>query len=338
MTESTPDIVGVGVLMFDNLAVVPHLPGPDDRIIVDDFTIQGGGNVSTALVASARLGACSGFVGRVADDYAGAFMRAELEAEGIDIAHLDVQPARRSPHSMIVVLRDTGQRSIIGHLGTTDPLESECIPERYVAGARYLHLDRSDPGVLAAAKIARRAGVIVSVDGDHCGRREAELIGLADFLIGSERWGKTYHQGDPLDACKVLLERTEACFSGITLGTSGSVGIDRTGEVHRAPAFDAPQLVDTTGCGDVYHGAFLVGQFRGLGYSESMTLAAAAAALKCRKLGGRAGIPDDGETLAFLRSHGVDLGQGGRTYSQRGRVCSCLNPLRRRGWRRNPTR
>ena len=175
--------------------------------------------------------------------------------------------------------------------------------------------------MLAAAKIAHRAGVIVSVDGDHCGRREAELIELADFLIGSERWGKTYHRGDPLDACKVLLERTEARFSGVTLGTCGSVGIDRTGEVHRAPAFDAPQLVDTTGCGDVYHGAFLVGQFRGLGYTESMTLAAAAAALKCRKLGGRAGIPDEEETLAFLRSHGIDLGQEA-AHTAKGDVCA----------------
>jgi sulfofructose kinase len=71
------------------------------------------------------------------------------------------------------------------------------------------------------------------------------------------------------------------------------------GEFFHQPAFRV-RVVDTTGCGDVFHGAFLYGVLRGWDLRRVARFASAVAALKCRKLGGRAGIPRLGEVEEFL--------------------------------------
>jgi sugar/nucleoside kinase (ribokinase family) len=71
------------------------------------------------------------------------------------------------------------------------------------------------------------------------------------------------------------------------------------GRVAHQPAFPVA-VVDTTGCGDVFHGAYAAGLVRGLGVMERVRLAAAAAALKATRPGGQAGAPTLAEVEQFL--------------------------------------
>jgi sulfofructose kinase len=87
----------------------------------------------------------------------------------------------------------------------------------------------------------------------------------------------------------------------VTEGEHGSWCASPEGEFH-TPAFEPPRVVDTTGAGDVFHGAFLFGRAQGWDLRRSLKVAAATASLKCRALGGRAGIPTLPEALELALS------------------------------------
>ena len=91
----------------------------------------------------------------------------------------------------------------------------------------------------------------------------------------------------------------------ITEGERGAVCVEPAG-AYRVPAFAVEPMVDTTGAGDVYHGAFLFARARGCSVRDSLLLASATAALKCRRLGGRAGIPSLAEAEALMASGGEE--------------------------------
>ena len=104
------------------------------------------------------------------------------------------------------------------------------------------------------------------------------------------------------------LTQLDAAVVGITLGPRGSICFDRaSGKNFRCPAFPADPVVDTTGAGDVYHAAFELFYCETRDTPASMRFAAAAAGLKCRKPGGRTGIPSRSETEAAMNSISVEI-------------------------------
>ena len=75
--------------------------------------------------------------------------------------------------------------------------------------------------------------------------------------------------------------------------------------VFRFPAYEVPAR-DTTGAGDVFHGAFLAGYFKGMDLEANIKFASAVSALKCTKVGGRDGIPSYEDTLSFMNSRTIN--------------------------------
>lgn len=152
----------------------------------------------------------------------------------------------------------------------------------------------------AAAVAARELGIPVVLDMERPQPGNADLLGACDYPILPEVYAKVHSGlGDPIEAGWAL-HRSLGRLVIITMGTRGAMAfVD--GETYHQPAFEVEPVVDTTGAGDVYHGAFAYGLSQGWGVEDNMRLAAAVAALKCTALGGRTGIPSLDEARRLMQ-------------------------------------
>jgi sugar/nucleoside kinase (ribokinase family) len=282
----------------DLVAAVDGFAPPDSKVRVDDLLEQGGGPAATAAVAIARLGGRVALVSAVGADHRGEQILAELAAEGVDVSGC-VRPAgSRSPVSMVTVERVTGSRNIHNYTGTASLAPSDVDPE-VVAAAGLLLVDANLPEAAAAAcRAARRAGVPVVLDAGEPKAGVEDLVALADYPvppIGAARW--LTGESEPERAALALL-RGPARAVVVTMGTDGYVVASAEG-VWREPAFRV-EVVDTTGAGDAFHGGFAFSLARGTPAREAARFGAAVAALKCRRPGGRTGLPSLAEVEALL--------------------------------------
>ncbi len=299
------EVVGLGCACLDFLGIVDRLPEVDEQVWMRESTQQGGGMVATALVTLSRLGVRTAFVGKTGDDVAGRFIKETFDRHGVDSAHMKRVPGVPSPLSTILVDQKTGRRTIIAGGASVETLPSE-IPVGMVNSAQYLHLDTTcRPAACAAARIARDAGVPVVLDADSLSRPDdiEELLHLTDYLIASRMFSEALTgRTDPLEAAKALAAYGPT-VSVVTLGEGGSVAFTGGRSFH-TPAF-AVDVVDTTGAGDVYHGAFIFGLLQAWSLEKTAEFASAVAAMSCRRLGGQQGIPTLDEAMSFLRDRGA---------------------------------
>ena len=294
-----PLIRGVGYCGMDYLCIVPYVPH-DDKVELAESLIQGGGPCATALVAAARLGARAAFCGAVGDDERGAQIVGGLAAEGVDTRGVKIRRGSDSPAGFCWIEQKSGKRSIAWTRGSARPLTPRELDRDLIRNSRVLHLDgHQTQAALAAAKLARKSGVAVSLDAGTLVPKIDELLELADIVIASEKFALRYTGETRMDAAVKKLFSGARSFSAVTLGKAGSVGFDGK-RLLRCPAFKV-DVVDTTGAGDVFHGAFAFAYASGKPWAECMRFAAAAAALKCTRFGGRTGIPDLKTTEKFLR-------------------------------------
>lgn len=294
------DVVGLGYTALDYLGIVPHLPEENRKLELERFTIQGGGPTATAMVALRRLGRTAAYIGKVGGDDFGRRMIAELAGEGVDTSAVIVEQGSSSQFAFIMVDGQTAKRTILwtrGSVSRIDPGEVDC---DLVASARALLVDDLEPAAAAvAARAARDEGIPVLIDAGSLREGVRELLPLCDYIVSSEVFAGQLAGGDDsgraLDA--ILSYGPRAAV--ITRGERGCIASDGS-ETIAVEGFGVA-AVDTTGAGDVYHGAFLHAVLEGWGLRDSCIFANAVAALKCRRLGGRAGIPGLDEALALVR-------------------------------------
>jgi sulfofructose kinase len=283
------DVVGLGHCAVDYLGVVERYPEMDSKIELSEFSMQGGGPVATAMTTLATFGVQAGFFGKISDDDFGMFIRQGLRDSGVDTSGLVVEPGKVSPYSFIAVERKTAKRTVFWTRGNIAPLKPEEIRFELMKGAKILHVDGNQmEAQIKAAEWARSAGMQVVYDAGSPRERMDEMMELTDVLIASERFAAEMGSGALAESLKRLHAKGPSAVV-ITIGEEGSVGMEND-ETYIVPA-TAVQAVDTTGAGDVYHGAFIYGMLQGWDLRERMRFANTAAALKCRSLGGRAGIP-----------------------------------------------
>ncbi len=295
------DVVGIGQCCIDYLGIVEHYPEVDGKSEVNNSTIQGGGPVATAMVTLSRLGASTSFIGKISDDYFGGLIKDSLIVEKVNIDHIVVEKGKRSQFSYIVIEKETGKRNIFWSKATVEPLRSNEINEDLIRNARVLHLDElMIEGSLTAARCAKDAGVTVVVDAGSLRKGSLELIKMADYFIASEEFAKQYSNSvEPKMAAKEMLLLGPGVVI-VTLGNKGSLTVSKEGYFHQ-PAFKI-KAVDTTGCGDVFHGGFIFGILNNWDLRTSVKFASATAALKCRNIGGRTAIPNLKEVEEFLKN------------------------------------
>jgi sulfofructose kinase len=263
----------VGLATRDTILVVPVFPKPDGRVVASGLAVAGGGPAATAAVTLSRLGVEAAFLGAVGDDEAGAFVRAGLVAEGVDVTHLAVVPGARTAESVILVDADGG-RSIVHHRGdATARVESEALE-----GAAYVHVDH------VGYPLVRRLSVegALSVDGGN----PIEELGLDGVALYAPTEATLREQfGDARGAIDAGAELVV-----VTRGARGSIATSRAGAVVEAPGTPV-EAVSTLGAGDVFHGALLAWLAEGAPLDDALRAANTAAALSCRALDGRSAIP-----------------------------------------------
>ena len=302
MSAKAVDIVGLGLATVDIMTLVPRLPEHDEVFPARRILLEGGGPVATALVAAARLGATTAYLGPIAPTTWGSLTRAGLEREGVDTGHAPTRTGGEQAAAVILVDEASGQRSILYDSGELLDLTPAEVPADLITSARALHLDGVHlEAACHAAEIARQAGVLVSFDGGagELWAGTERLLPLVDLLVVARRFAELHTgQADPLQAGPALLETYRPRQVVITDGARGCWYWDAAQHLHQ-PAFPT-DVVDTTGAGDVFHGAYLYATLQDWPARRCLAFAAATAALKCRALGGRAGIPTTEETLKVL--------------------------------------
>ncbi|NMB74169.1 MAG: hypothetical protein GYA21_03465 [Myxococcales bacterium] len=283
------EVVGVGHCAADYLGVVESYPQLDTKTELSQFSMQGGGPVATALVTLSALGVETSFIGKISDDEFGRFIHQGLREAGVDTRGLVIEPGYISPFSFIAVESGSGKRTVFWTRGDLPPLRPDEVRLDVLETARVLHVDGlAIEAQLHAARHARSRGISVVFDAGSPREGMDDLLKLCDVLVASERFAAEYGGGALGESLKALRARGPKTVV-ITIGADGSVGMEGE-ETYVVPAH-AVEAVDTTGAGDVYHGAFIFGMLRGMKFRERMHFANVAAALKCRSLGGRAGIP-----------------------------------------------
>lgn len=307
----TVDILGVGYAALDLLCLVERFPEPDTKATVLAMSRQGGGQVGTALAAVARLGGRAAFIGRFGDDEEGTLAREALAREGVDCSRALVVPGMASVFSVVIVEARSGRRTVLSRKDPAVALAPEDVPYEAVAAARAVHLATHEvAGATAAARHARRAGTLVSLDAERIRPGVADLVPLVDYLVTSHDFPRAFTGREDDRAALEALADLGPPVVVQTLAERGSRAFV-AGHHLESPGFDVP-VVDTTGAGDVFHGAFLLAMLeREAGrapapaaVAEAMRLANAAAALKCGRLGGRDGIPRRADLDRFLAERG----------------------------------
>ena len=294
-------VVGLGQASVDYLGRVPTFPNEDEKVELLDIQTQCGGPVSTALVTLARLNVATTFMGSISNDPLGLEILSGFENEGIDVVALKMIPGFTSQLAFIAITVGLGKRTIFWHRGSVPPLGPNDVNLGAFPNATLLHLDGlMVEASLEAARQAKARGMTVVMDAGTMREGSQRLAALVDVLIASERFAAPLVGADarPETALKALHNLGPELVI-ITLGPKGSIGSDRRNTV-RQRAFPVDAL-DTTGAGDVFHGAFAAAMILNLDHRDAIDFSNAAAAMKCRELGGRSGIPRSLEEIERFR-------------------------------------
>lgn len=300
-------IVALGACVADTLMTVPHYPAEDTKLRAEFARAAGGGPAATGLVAAAKLGADTAFLGVLADDAGGRFLMRDFEKYGVSTETVRVRTGYRSFTSVIWLSRKTTTRTCVFDKGDLPPLTLDEAQKAAIRAADVLMVDGNElEAAVEAATVARANGTTVLYD---CGGLYAgveRLLPLCDLLIPSREFALG-HTGaaDAPAAAKILMERYHPAAVVVTCGKTGGVGLDAAG-AWEYPALPA-EVVDSNGAGDVFHGAFAFAAANGYDHRDCCIFASAVSALKCTGVGARESAPDLAAVKKYLKENGYDL-------------------------------
>lgn len=294
MTLTRVRVICVGHTALDRVFYVDGWPTGSAKIAAHEYRESGGGMAANAAVAIARLGGEAEFWGPTGADREAEAMRAELVREGVDISGLVCVPGRRSSITTILV-DPRGERLIVGFRSDALGEPADAMPWHRLAGARALLADvRWRAGAAEALRRARSAGLPTILDGEVAPREHLQALAvLAEHVVFSERGLEAYLPGADVGTALRVALSGGARVAGVTQGALGFTWCERPDEtrLRSIPALPV-QAVDTTGAGDVFHGAYTLALAEGASVADAARFACVAASLKCTGRGPRAPIPD----------------------------------------------
>lgn len=282
------DVVGLGIASYDLIGVIAGEPRIGAKQQLAAWQEAGGGPVATALVTLARLGARVCMHGVTGDDAYGARIIADLQHEGVATEGMQIRPG--ASHVAMVLAEPGRDRRTVFWYNEPAVLAALELDRALIGAARALHLDtHMGEKAIEAARLMTAAGGLIMLDAERVRDYTLELLPYCHVQVVSEHFARQVSgEEEPFDAARVLHSRYGQLVV-VTGGEGGSWVVGR-GEAFHCPAFTV-EVIDTTGAGDVYHGGFLYGLLQGWDLQKVARFASATAALKCRAIGGRAGIP-----------------------------------------------
>lgn len=292
------DAIGVGIASWDLVGVTATSPVLGQKQPLAGYTEMGGGPVATALATMARFGAQVALVSAVGDDHYGVAIQAELTRFRVDTSF--VVTGRGSSHIAFVLAEPGSDRRTVWWYNEPMVFADLSFPAELAGQTRALLIDSHLPAALSAARQVRAAGGRIMIDAERVNPTVLELLPLCDDIVVSANFARAVTGlSDIAMATQALAERYRTLVV-VTAGEAGSWAC-HNGELIHTPAFPTTP-VDTTGCGDVFHGALLFALLRNDPLPAALRFASAAAALKTRGLGGRSALPSLTEVEALVRT------------------------------------
>ena len=294
------DVVGVGLNATDTLIVIPHFPAYGGKVPFHEEILSPGGQVASAMVTCAKLGLRSKYIGTIGDDERGRVQMQSLEGSGVNLDHVQLRAGCPNQSAYILIDQSTGERTVFWNRPDCLAISPQEITGDQIACARLLHIDGHDTAAVAhAAQIARAHGIPVTVDVDTIYAGFDSVLPYVDYLIASSefpgRWTKIE---DPFQALSTLQKEYGMKMAAMTLGAHGSLALI-DGEFVYSPAY-VVNCVDTTGAGDVFHGAFCYAVLQDMPTAEALDFSNAMAALNCTAIGARGGIKSEREVRQLM--------------------------------------
>ncbi|WP_170979344.1 PfkB family carbohydrate kinase [Roseomonas sp. HF4] len=279
-----PLVICLGNVVADHTFRVEDIPQPPAKVPARGYSIGPGGMAANAAIAVVRLGGRAAFWGRIGDDLNGEPLAEALEAEGVDVTGLRRVPGGRTPVGAVLV-DPRGERTIISFRGSGLGTDTDWLPLDMIRDAGALCCDPRWPeGVTVAAAAAREAGVPVILDGERSETRIlVDLVPRVDHPIFSVPGLANYAPGrDPEEGLRQALASGPVKVAAVTQGEKGvlwmAAGDDKPTRTPPLPV----EATNTTGAGDVFHGAYALAMAEGMAVADAMRFAAAAGALRAR--------------------------------------------------------
>jgi sulfofructose kinase len=295
------DVVGVGLNATDTLIVIPHFPAYGGKVPFEQEILSPGGQVASALVACSRLGLRTRYIGTVGDDERGRIQMDSLLRSSINLDDVEIRKNCPNQSAYILIDRSTGERTVLWRRDDCLRIDPASITPEKITCARLLHIDGHDTAAVArAAEIARRHGVPVTVDVDTIYPGFDRVLPNVDYLVASSEFPSHWtSESDPFKALEIIQDRYGMRVAAMTLGAHGALARFE-GRFVYSPAF-VVNCIDTTGAGDVFHGAFCYAVLQKMPLREALEFSNAMAALNCTALGARGGISTIDQAKALIQ-------------------------------------
>jgi ribokinase len=301
-----PDIVGLGQDNVDVVIRLERLPRWEDMGKFSGFTLAHGGPAGTACVVTARFGVPTGFIDKLGNDEMTAFRLSGLKQAGVDVSRMVKRDSPENRIVLVYVQEKTGECFFCSHKNMrSQPIQPEELDHDYITSAKYLHLDGSHPRAsLQAARWMHKAGKMVVLDAKKTNNPVPDwmqaIVAESDVLIcGSGFCSMLTGEKNLQQARRLTLDKGPDIVVQ-TEGINGSYTVGKNEEFH-TPAFKV-DVIDTTGAGDVFHGAYLYGLLQDWDLKRITIFSSAVSAITCTVLGNRNGLPSLREAEEFIRA------------------------------------
>jgi sugar/nucleoside kinase (ribokinase family) len=291
----------IGQTYIDVTFLTDRLPVGDEKHVASAYAVSFGGNAVTAAFCCAKLGAVPDLLTTVADDWLGRMFLEMAAKYGIAI-----HPRNVSTSSLSFIMPKDGMRAIVR---CRDDHHLNSFPVLDLTGCRAIHVDGHQPDTaIHYAKLCRSAGILTSLDGGGLRSNTRELLAFIDVAIVAQRLCEQMEL-TPAEMLQYLKDR--GCrIGGVTMGERGLLWYDETGTVRSLAALAVPadRIVDTSGAGDVFHGAYLYAYLANPDgtWESHFGFARAAAAYKIQRLGNEAGLPTLADIAGIRRQFGEE--------------------------------
>ncbi len=284
------DIVGIGQNATDTLLLLPKFPAYAGKVPFAQEILSPGGQVASAMVACAQLGLRAKYIGTVGDDERGRIQIESLAGLGINLDDVEIRKNTPNQTAYILIDQTTGERTVLWQRSERLYLGPEIITAEKIVDARMVFFDAQDTAAVGkAAEIARAHSIPVTVDVDTIYHGFDKVLPNIDYLVTSSEFPIQWtSERDPFKALAMIRGEYKMRVAAMTLGAHGSLALTDDGYTY-SPAF-VVNCVDTTGAGDVFHGAFCYSVLQGMSIRDNLEFSNAMAALNCTALGARGRI------------------------------------------------
>jgi len=295
------DVVGVGLNATDTLILLPHFPSYGGKVPFEREILSPGGQVASAMVTCAQLGLRTKYIGTLGDDQRGVVQLESLRASSVNLDDIEIRANCPNQSAYILIDQTSGERTVLWNRNECLRIDPASITVEKITCARLLHIDGHDtPAVSRAAEIARRHQITVSVDVDTIYPGFEGVLPNVDYLIASSDFPSRWtHEPEPFRALSMIQDEYGMRVAAMTLGADGSLARVE-GRFIYSPGF-VVDAIDTTGAGDVFHGAFCYSVIESMPVREALEFSNAMAALNCTALGARGHIASLPEAQALMR-------------------------------------